>query len=896
MPCSPVESLKSRAVNLLLLAASVAWMALTPAAAEEPTDALPARLPANVSPVHYDLRLVPDAAALTFKGRVAIDVVVHDATPTITLNALDLEIAEASIDGPGRATVAVDPERQTATLTFASPVPAGPHRLVIDYTGTINRSAAGFFALDYASDAGPRRMLSMQLEPMDGRRVAPMWDEPTAKATFELEVVIPKGERAFSNMPEVSNRIEGNTRVVRFAPTPKMSSYLLHLTVGDLEYVSRKMAGVDVGVVARRGAGNTAGYALDSTAEVLPWFNDYFGTPYPLPKLDMIAAPGDSSFFGAMENWGAIFYFEDLLLVDPARSGESDRQATFSVIAHEVAHQWFGNLVTMRWWDDLWLNEGFASWMASKVSDALHPEWKPWLQSMAGAKEFAMQLDAGSATHPVVRPVESIEQANQAFDAIAYSKGRAVIRMIEETMGEAGFREGIRRYMKKHAYANTITQDLWTELEQATGQPITGIAHDFTQQPGVPLVTVSDPVCENGTTTLTLTQSRFETDERSTENVRWRIPVRARSVAGGPVKSVIMAKEGPTTLSVPGCEPVLINVGQAGYFRTHYPAAELARLRTRFGQLDDIDQLGLLSDATALGNTGLVPATTFLDLSFGVPKESDPLVWTFVAQQLVTLDRVLDGSPSQAAWREIARARLAPRFQDIGWTPRPGQGDTVALLREGLIGSLGALDDPDVIAESISRFRRSAKEPGALPAAIRAPVLAVAARHADASVWEEMHARALKATNPVEQQEFYTLLGAALDPALAARALELALSGEPPATVAPAMIRTVADRHPALAYDFAVANETAVLALVEASSRYSYIPSLAQSSPDAAVAERLRAYSSRAIPPSGRQDADMAIAEIERRSRSYAHTRPELEAWVTARTSGGCSACRKKGT
>jgi aminopeptidase N len=860
------------------------------------TEALPARLPAHVTPVHYDLRLEPDASALTFEGRQTIDVVVHRETRSFTLNALDLEITAASIDGAGRAAVAIDTDTQTATLTFPAPVPAGPHRLSMEFSGRINRSASGLFALDYATEAGPRRMLSMQLEPMDGRRVAPMWDDPSAKATFALEVVIPKAERAFSNMPEASNRVEGDRRIVRFQPTPKMSSYLLHLTVGDLDRVSRKIAGVDVGIVTRRGAGHMAEFALDATAEILPWFNDYFGTPYPLPKLDMIAAPGDSSFFGAMENWGAIFYFEDLLLVDPARSGESDRQAVFSVIAHEVAHQWFGNLVTMRWWDDLWLNEGFASWMASKVSDALHPEWKPWLQSVAYAKEYAMQLDAGAATHAIVGPVESIEQANQAFDPIAYSKGKAVIRMIEETVGEAGFRAGIRSYMKKHAYANTVTEDLWTELEQATGQPIRDIARDFTRQPGVPLVTVSEAVCNDGNTTLTLTQSRFETDERSTEPVRWRIPVRARAVGGGEVRSIVMAKEGPATLTLPGCEPVVVNVGQAGYFRTHYPPADLARLRTRLGQLDDIDQLGLLSDATALGNTGLVPATTFLDLSFGIPMDSDPLVWTFVAEQLVTLDRVLDGSPSQAAWREIARARLAPKFADVGWIPRAGQGDTVALLREGLISALGALDDPAVVAESISRFRRSTKEPDALPAAIRRPVLTVAARHADAALWDELHARARNATNPVEQQELYTLLGAALDPALAKRALELALGGEPPSTVAPAIIRTVAVRQPALAYEFAVANESAVLALVEASSRYSYIPALAQSSSDAALAKRLREYAERAIPASGRQDAEVAIAEIERRARSHAYTRPELEAWVLARTTGGCSACRKTGT
>ena len=884
-----MQSLARRAAAL----AALVLFAFAPVArAAQATDALPARLPGIVTPIHYDILLEPDATALTFKGRETIDIVVNGATRAITLNALDLDLTEVLLDGSARAEVALDPDAQTATLTFADPVPAGPHRLAIAFTGTIGTSAAGLFALDYATDAGPKRMLSMQLEPMDGRRVAPMWDEPATKATFALEVTIPREQRAFSNMPEASNTVEGERRRVRFQPTPKMSSYLLHLSVGDLERVSRTIAGVDVGIVMRRGAGHQAAYALDAAAEILPWYNEYFGTPYPLPKLDMIAAPGSSSFFGAMENWGAIFYFEQLLLVDPARSSQSDRQDVFEVIAHEVAHQWFGNLVTMRWWDDLWLNEGFASWMASRITDALHPEWKPWLQMVANAREYAMQLDAGAATHAIVRPVDSIEQANQAFDPIAYSKGETVIRMIEATVGEAAFREGIRGYMRKHAYANTVTDDLWQELAAASGQPITDIAHDFTRQPGVPLVTVSEPVCDGGVTTIELTQSRFETDEKAKAAVQWRIPIRARPVDGGAEAMVIMEKDTPARLRVHGCGPVVVNSGQAGYFRTLYPPSQLARLRASFPSISEVDLLGLLSDASALGGVGLIPATSFLDLEYAVPVESDPVIWTEIASKLAEIDRVFDGSAQQADWRGLARKRIQPQFDRVGWIAKPGQGDTTALLRERLITSLGALDDEAVVAESRARFLRSESDPSALPAAIRQPALQVTARHADEAVWQQMLERARKETNPVEKQRMYVRLGMALDASLAQRALDLALSGEPPATVSPAIISAVSVRHPGLAFDFAVANEKAVLGMVEASSRYSYIPQLARYSDDPAVAKRLREYMERSIPESGRQDAAMAIAEIERRARSYAYARPELEAWVKARTEGGCKACR----
>ena len=844
-------------------------------------DSRPGQLPPGVVPVHYEIRVQPEAEALVFVGQVGIDLEVQRATPTITLNALDIEVSRASLNGSRAAAVAVDRTLQTMTLTFDEPVAPGRHRLEIDYTGRIQTTATGLFAVDYDSPGGTRRMLTTQFEVADARRFAPMWDEPATKATFALEVLLPVEQSAYSNMPVASESIEGGKRRIRFAHSPRMSSYLLHLSTGDLERISRTVAGVDVGVVTRKGAAESGRQALEIAAEVLPWFNDYFGMPYPLPKLDMIAVPGSSQFFGAMENWGAIMYFEPYLLVDPRLSSESDRQLVFAIVAHEVAHQWFGNLVTMAWWDDLWLNEGFASWMEAKAERALHPERDTGLQMVNGIRESALRSDAGSATHPVVQPVPTVDAASQAFDAIAYSKGSAVIHMLEDVLGEAGFRAGIRRYLAKYAYANAATDQLWTELAAATGQPVVDIAHDFTLQPGVPLVSVSTGPCENGRATATLSQGRFEAGPKSAQRVTWRIPVQLRSRGNGAVTRALLEKSGaPLTASVDGCGPVIVNAGQAGYFRVRYTEADSRALRAVFADLPEIDRLGMLNDAWALGEAGDVPITNYLELAAGIGADDHPFIVIQLARTLVSIDRLLDGSGAQAQWRAYARQRLRPTFERIGWLPVAGEVEAVALLRETLIRALGRLDDPDVIAEARARFARGAKTPEALPAAIRRPVQDTVALHADRDTWDEIRARARAASEPVERQRLLLALGAVRDPALAARTLELALTQEIPATFAANLIAAVASEHPELAFDFAVAHEGAVLDRVEAASRWAFIPTLPASSAHAAMAEQVQAYVERSVPPDARQAATVAMAEIRFRADVKARQQPALEAWL----------------
>ena len=520
------------------------------------------QLPQTVAPVLYDIAVKPDAKALTFTGSESVTVNVTTATKTIVLNAADLAVSKVTFDGVV-APFKLDAAAQTLTVTLPIPARVAPHVMTFDWTGKIGRSASGLFAIDYTNtDGSPSRMLATQFEAPDARRFAPMWDEPAFKAKFRLTTTAPKGQRAFSNMPaySVTSQLDG-TQIFKFGETPVMSSYLLFMGQGDMDRKTLMAGKTELGVITRRGVADQGDYALDQAKRLLAYYNNYFGQPYPLPKMDMIAGPGSSQFFGAMENWGAIFYFENEVLFDPARTTESGRQRIFTVVAHEMAHQWFGDLVTMSWWDDLWLNEGFASWMESKTAADLNPAWEAEASAVAFAREGAMGIDATAATHPIVRHVETVDQIGEAFDGITYAKGEAVIRMLESTLGPDVFRKGIRSYMAKYKYGNTVTDQLWTELSAAAGRPVTEIAHDFTLQGGVPLVTMTGARCSGGKTVVSLKQGRFGLDPASQAPQTWHVPIVVATLGGGNANATV---SGPTTtdVSVRGCGTLVLNRGQ----------------------------------------------------------------------------------------------------------------------------------------------------------------------------------------------------------------------------------------------------------------------------------------------------------------------------------------------
>ncbi|MFC5576507.1 M1 family metallopeptidase [Lysobacter niabensis] len=840
------------------------------------------QLPRSVRPLRYDVAVVPNAAALTFAGHVAITLEVLAPTTTIMLNAVDMTFANSTLARSAGAAlvprVSVDADAQTVSFGFAQPLAPGRYTLATDYTGKIGTQANGLFAIDYDTKAGSKRALYTQFENSDARKFVPSWDEPNYKATFALTATVPTSQMAVSNMPATQTVDLGNgTKRVTFAPSPKMSTYLLFFSLGDFDRATARLGETEIGVVTQAGAIDQAKFALDSSVDVLREYNEYFDTPYPLPKLDNVASPGSSQFFGAMENWGAIFTFEHTLLLDPSISTQSDKQRVYSVAAHEIAHQWFGDLVTMSWWDDLWLNEGFATWMAGRTTAKLHPEWNTVLGTVEG-RESAMSRDAVASTHPVVQHVETVEQASQAFDAITYQKGGAVIRMLEGFVGADAWREGVRNYMKAHAYGNTVSDDLWRQVQAAAGKPILDIAHDFTLQPGVPLIRVDSSACNGGTTTVKLTQGEFTKDRPDKQPLRWRVPVIAQA-GGEAVRTVV--EGGAATLEVPGCGPLVVNAGQSGYYRTLYAQPQFEAIRDGFAKLAPIDQLGLMGDAWALGMAGLRPATDYLELAKATPVDADPQIWGSIADDFAGLDEYYRGDAARRArFRSFATRTLSPVFARVGWEAKADEADPVAILRTQLIGALSTLGDNAVIAEARRRYAASASDANAMPAALRKTILGVVAAHADAATWDRLHAAAQAEKTPLVKDQFYSLLSSAEDPALARRALDLALTPEPGETNSARMISAVATRHPELAFDFAIAHREQVDTKVDTTSLSRYYPALASGSLERATIGKLRSFADKHIAASSHRATDTAVGNIEYRIKVRNDRLPAIDAWL----------------
>jgi len=872
------------AIALALAVSAGSLLAVPVPAAAAASSATPTQLPRNVRPLHYAVGITPHADKLNFDGHVTVDVQVLAPSTRITLNAEGMTFSSATLApaaGKGAAMpaqVAVDAKTQTATFSFARPVAPGRYRLTMDYVGTIGTQANGLFAIDYPTESGQKRALFTQFENSDARRFIPSWDEPNYKATFDLTVTVPAGEMAVSNMPVATKTALGNgLEKIAFRTTPKMSTYLLFFGLGDFDRATTSADGTEIGVIMQKGKAAQAAFALESAKAVLHDYNDYFGIKYPLPKLDNIAAPGSSQFFSAMENWGAIFTFDYAMLLDPSISTQGDRMRVFNVEAHEMAHQWFGDLVTMNWWDNLWLNEGFASWMAGRETERRHPEWHTVLDAVS-AREGAMSVDAVATTHPIVQKIATVEQASQAFDTITYSKGEAVIRMLEAYVGPENWRQGVHNYLKAHAYGNTVSDDLWHAMDAvAPGKHLTQVAHDFTLQPGVPLIKVDSAMCSNGETTLKLSQGEFTKDRPNKQPLRWHVPVIAE-VVGNAASSTLV--DGAATLKLKGCGPVLVNAGQSGYYRTLYAPAQLAALKQDFNKLAPIDQLGLMSDTWAESMAGLEPVSDFLDMAKATPADAAPEIWAEVAGSLTALDSYYRGDKArQERFRAYAVAQLKPVFARVGWDARPDESTSTALLRTQLIGALAELGDQDLLKEVRRRYDAQATDPKAVPPALRKTILAIVAEHADAATWDKLHAQAQAEKSPMIRDRLYGLLSYADDKVLAQRALDLALTAEPGATNSAGMIRGVSWQHPELAYDFAVAHRAQVDKLVDSTSSSRYYPALGGTSFDPAMIGKIKAYEA-TIDPSARRPAEAVIANIQYRLMIRKDRLPAVDAWL----------------
>ena len=862
----------------LLLTALFAVLAIAPASAQQTARAWFENAP---TPVRYDISVTPDIEAGTFTGETTIVIQSERTQPTIVMNALDIEVTRALI---GNQTVqfAVDNDAQTLTLTPRRPLRAGRHTIRINYNGRIFDDAYGLFRVAYDQDGQTRRALATQFQVGDARRFSPMWDQPNMRSVFSIAVTAPSDLMAIGNMPvQSATRLANGLTRTRFEDTPSMASYLLFLGVGDFERVTADVDGVELGVVVRRGQTARAQYALQAGIESLRYFENYFGIEYPLLKLDMVGVPGAGGF-AAMENWGAILYFDQYILVDDDATSEAERRFVFEVVAHEIAHQWFGNLVTMRWWDDLWLNEGFASWAAAKAAEALHPEWQPWLSQRAGGTESAMSLDARIGTHPVVQTVNTIDEANLAFDAISYEKGLAVIRMLEAYVGEEDFRRGVRDYLNARLYGNSVTEDLWSAVQAASGQPVLDIARSFTLQQGYPLLT-AEAQCGAGSAEISVSQRRFAQDDASRTNEMWSIPVVAATTRGASQRSVLGASASGAVALAGACDGYLLNAGQTGFFRVLYAQADFQRLLQNFAQLDAGDQLGVMLDYWAFGRSGDAPLTDYLELVNVMPADANPVVVMDAAASLGAISGYARGRDSEPAVRAYGLRILQPYLTRWGWTPRADEHPNVRLARPAVIAALGALGDEAVIAEA--RRRVAASEAGdteALHGTIRTTAMALLAARATEAEYDALLARARAATDFVEQRRLWRLLASNGNEALARRTLELTLGEDIPRQIRTQIIQGVAGSHPRVAWDFFIANRTAIEALLDPLQRLEYAASLAAQSSDPAIADAIIEYGRGN--PSAQERTEATASGIRQRSQLAERTMPAVDAWIAAHT------------
>jgi aminopeptidase N len=860
----------ARAAALTLLCMSGSVIAAVEAA--PPAHAAREVLPEAVIPTHYDLLLSPDADALTFRGKLAITVGVHAATNDVVLNAVGLAFQHASVDGGPDAVVTFEDKTGRAVLHFSAPLALGQHVLSIEYTGRIAQSTLGFFAMDYSSPAGPRRTLATNFEPAHAREFLPCWDEPARKATFTISIDAPKDQLALSNMPVADiTPLSEKMQRVRFAESPRMSTYLLFVGVGDFERIHQSVDGVDVGVVVKRGDTPKAAYALEQGVRLLHYYNDYFGVRFPLPKLDLIAAPGEING-GSMENWGAIFYSQNHVLFDPAKSTEADRQLVFLVVAHEMAHQWFGDLVTMSWWDNLWLNEGFARWMQTFVADDLHPEWETGLQA-SSIFELGKQADAVPSTHPIVQEVLTADQAEEAFDYITYDKGAAIITMMNAYVGRDHFRDGVRHYMHDHAFGNTVDSDLWSLMQRAVGKPILAIERDFTRQSGVPLVRVTRTT--KGTRLL---ESRFAQDPATIESEShqvWRLPVVVEPT-GGTAQTLLL--RGSADLA-PG-SPVLVNAGQLGYARVLYDEGSFGALQSGLGRLQPIDQLGLLNDAFALGTAGYAPVTRIVSLPAALPADANPIVWSRAIALLTGIDAHYKDTPERAAFRAFALRLFAPLANRLGDTAASGEPSNVTILRASLLVARSTFGDAAVIERARKSF---ADDSGT--AAEQRTALTIVAAHADAATFDVLLERAQVNVDPLQKQHMYAALAGVTDPELARRMIDVALSDRIPAGGSPYIIEALALRHPDMVWQVVAPRLDDPELHLGRSDRWELAARIAGCSADPQRIADLDAYVVRSVPAEARRPFLAAAASIRQNALYATQVLPAIHGWIMSRVS-----------
>ncbi len=741
-----------------------------------PTDDRAYRLPASPRPLRYQASLSLDLEGRTFTGRASIAVRLDAPAGELVLHAVELDIADAVLrDGKvelraGR--IEVSRTSETARLVFSEPARAGDHVLELRWSG---RMSTGLRGLYRAGDVAVT-----QFEAADARRVFPCWDEPAFKAPWALTVEAPAGLTLLSNGAAERVREEGGRQTVTFRETPPLPTYLVALACGRLvAEEGESVRGVPVRTWSVPEKRALTAYGQEVAVAVLPRLEDYFGLPYAFGKLDQVGVPDFEA--GAMENAGLVTFREAALLLDVATASLPVKKRIAEVVTHELAHQWFGNWVTMAWWDDLWLNEAFATWMSFKIVDAWRPGWRVWLD-FDGGKAAALHLDALRSTHPIRAEVRSPDDMTESFDLITYEKGGAVLRMVEGYLGEEGFREGIRSYMREHATANAVADDLWRALAQATRQPVVELAHAWIGQPGHPLVEVK---LEGRL--LKLSQRRFFSEpEATSDGETWPVPlvIRYGDGAGTHERRFLLAGTS-AELELEGWHEVTwlcANAGSTGFYRVAYDAGLRAGLARSTTRLAPAERIGLLADEWALVRSGVREVGAFLDLAAAFGGEEDHAVLDELVGRLAAIESRLGDADVRGRFQTFVARLLGPALARVGWDAAPGEDDGARLRRAALVRALGLVArEPAAVQEAGARLERFlAGDRGALEANLHEAAVAMTARAGDAARFDRLRSAFHAEKDPAFQRRYLVALAHFERPELAARGRELALSDEVP--------------------------------------------------------------------------------------------------------------------
>lgn len=731
----------------------------------------------DIDPLHYRLTMQPDLKMFVFTGEEEILLSIKNPTKSITLHADEIDVTRALFNDSLEGEIEHDDVSETVTIRFAKPLPIGEGRLHLDFTGIHNDMLKGFYRSKYYVDGQEHYMAVTQFEATDARRAFPCFDEPARKATFTVTLIIPEDHTAISNTVEIESQLLGNgLKSVTFAETPIMSTYLLAMIVGKFEYVEKKTKeGVTVRVFVTPGKKNQAKFALDCGEKILSFFTDYFGIDYPLPVLDMIAIPDFAA--GAMENWGAITYRETALLIDDEHSSTANKQRVALVIGHELAHQWFGNLVTMDWWTNLWLNEGFASYIEYLAVDHLFPDWDFWTQFVFLDQSRALELDSLENTHPIEVEIEDPNDINEIYDAVSYSKGASIIRMLAEYLGYDDFKKGLRKYLKRHAYKNATTEDLWQALEEVSGKPVKKIMDNWTKKAGYPLITVSEQ--KNA---LVLSQSRFYSSalsqKHSKDTTEWIIPLNA--LASDQQKQTYHLMENKTLQLVNGSKWVKFNAGEKSFVQVSYPQHLLDNLEdaVREGKLKKEDRFGILRDLFILAEAGKASADQALKMSMAFRSENAYIVWAELATELSKVANLVSEEPYVEDFRAFARKMFADVVQQVGFLPKRGEDHMQKLLRSVVLGQSAKYGNEAIIEEGKKLFQQVVTGKNKLDADLRGVVYTIAARNGDEETYDQLLKLYRNETLEQERDRILLALSSFKQKELIKKALQFSLSNE----------------------------------------------------------------------------------------------------------------------